>query len=130
MTMIKIKVRKRIPYFKGLAQYHPILKMKGFAVIDTKVNFLLMSEEQLKAILEKIKSDTELKDKLSASMSLEEALSISQEAGFSITPEDVESMKTEVISDFELENAAGGYRRGGCGTCPPYGSDCQPTNPG
>ena len=36
MTMIKIKVRKRAQYLKSWAQYHPLLKLKKFAVIDTK----------------------------------------------------------------------------------------------
>ena len=88
-----------------------------------------MSEEQLKAFLEKVKSDTELQEKLKAAASPEAAIEIAKEAGFLITAEDMQSATIE-LTDEELEAAAGGYRRGNCGTCPPYGSECQPTNPG
>ena len=75
-----------------------------------------MSEEQLKAFLEKVKSDTELQDKLKAAASPEAALQIAKEAGFSITAEDIQSMQSAPgeVSDEELEGAAGGR---GCGTC-------------
>ena len=88
-----------------------------------------MSEEQLKAFLEKVKADTSLKEKLKAA-SPEAVIEIAKEAGFLITAEDMQSATIE-LSDEELEGAAGGYRRGNnCGTCPPYGSECQYTNPG
>ena len=68
-----------------------------------------MSEEQLKAFLEKVKSDTELQDKLKAAASPEAALQIAKEAGFSITAEDIQSMQSAtVVSDEELEGASGG----------------------
>ena len=69
-----------------------------------------MSEEQLKAFLEKVKSDTELQEKLKAAASPEAALEIVKEAGFSITAEDIQSMQsaTVEVSDDELEGAAGG----------------------
>ena len=89
-----------------------------------------MSEEQLKAFLEKVKADTSLKEKLKAATSPEAVIEIAKEAGFLITAEDMQSATIE-LSDEELEGAAGGYRRGNnCGTCPPYGSECQYTNPG
>ena len=89
-----------------------------------------MSEEQLKAFLEKVKADTSLQEKLKAAGSNEAAIEIAKEAGFAITAEDMQSATIE-LSDEELEGAAGGYRRGNnCGTCPPYGSECQYTNPG
>ena len=71
-----------------------------------------MSEEQLKAFLEKVKSDTELQDKLKAAASPEAALQIAKEAGFSITAEDIQSMQSQSgeVSDEELEAAAGGGR--------------------
>ena len=87
-----------------------------------------MSEEQLKAFLEKVKADTSLKEKLKAA-SPEAVIEIAKEAGFLITAEDMQSATIE-LSDEELEGAAGGYRRGKGGTCPPYGSECQYTNPG
>ena len=69
-----------------------------------------MSEEQLKAFLEKVKSDTELQEKLKAAGSNEAALEIAKDAGFAITSEDIQSMQlaTVEVSDDELEGAAGG----------------------
>ena len=64
-----------------------------------------MSEEQLKAFLEKVKADTSLQEKLKAAASPEAAMDIAKEAGFSITAEDIQSA---VVSDEELEGAAGG----------------------
>ena len=70
-----------------------------------------MSEEQLNAFLEKVKSDTELQDKLKAAASPEAAIEIAKEAGFSINAEDIQSMQSATVelSDEELEGAAGGY---------------------
>ena len=51
-----------------------------------------MSEEQLKSFLEKVKSDTELQEKLKAAVSAEATVEIAKEAGFSITAEDIQSM--------------------------------------
>ncbi|QNI73598.1 Nif11-like leader peptide family natural product precursor [Synechococcus sp. NOUM97013] len=70
-----------------------------------------MSEEQLKEFLEKVKSDTELQEKLKAAASPEAALEIAKEAGFSIASEDIQSMG-QMASDAELEAAAGGCARG------------------
>ena len=68
-----------------------------------------MSEEQLKAFLEKVKGDTSLQEKLKAEASPEAAIEIAKEAGFSITAEDIQSMQSTVeLSDEELEGAAGG----------------------
>ena len=71
-----------------------------------------MSEQQLKAFLEKVKSDTELQEKLKAATSPEAGLEIAKDAGFSITSEDIQSMQSETASDEELEGAAGG--QSGC----------------
>ena len=72
-----------------------------------------MSEEQLKAFLEKVKGDTSLQDKLKAAASPEAAMDIAKAAGFSITSEDIQSMqsatKTVELSDEELEGASGGF---------------------
>ena len=81
-----------------------------------------MSEEQLKAFLEKVKADTSLQEKLKAAVSPEAAIEIAKAAGFSITAEDIQSMQSEPVelSDEELEGAAGGRAtvrracRGGC----------------
>ena len=63
-----------------------------------------MSEEQLKAFLEKVKDDTSLQEKLKAAADVDAALAIAKEAGFSISADDVRTK----ISDKELERAAGG----------------------
>ena len=67
-----------------------------------------MSEEQLKAFLEKVKGDTSLQEKLNAAASPDGAVEIAKEAGFSITAEDIQSMPVKELSDEELEGAAGG----------------------
>ena len=76
-----------------------------------------MSEEQLKAFLEKVQSDTELQEKLKAAATPEAALEIANEAGFAITAEDIQSMQSATVSDGELEGAAGGGS--GLYGCPP-----------
>ena len=70
-----------------------------------------MSEEQLKAFLEKVKADTELQEKLKAAASPEAAMEIAKAAGFAITAEDIQSMQSATVelSDEELEGAAGGW---------------------
>ena len=70
-----------------------------------------MSEEQLKAFLETVKSDTDLQEKLRAAASPEAGLEIAKEAGFSITSEDIQSMQSATVSYEELEGAAGGFDR-------------------
>ena len=69
-----------------------------------------MSEEQLKAFLEKVKGDTSLQEKLKAAASPEAAIEIAKEAGFLITAEDIQSTQSATVelSDKELEAAAGG----------------------
>ena len=72
-----------------------------------------MSEEQLKAFLEKVKSDTSLQERLKAAASPDAALEIAKEAGFALTAEDIQSTQSATVelSDEELEGAAGGQRR-------------------
>ena len=71
-----------------------------------------MSEEQLKAFLEKVKTDTSLQEKLKAAADAEAAFTIAKEAGFAITAEDIQSMQsaTMELTDDELEGVAGGTR--------------------
>ena len=73
-----------------------------------------MSEEQLKAFLEKVKADTSLQEKLKAAADSDAVLTIAREAGFSISADDLKNAQSE-ISEGELENVAGGC---------PYDSDC------
>ena len=67
-----------------------------------------MSEEQLKAFLEKVQSDTSLQEQLKAAANSDAVLAIAKEAGFSISAEDINKAQSE-ISDEELESVAGGY---------------------
>ena len=71
-----------------------------------------MSEEQLKAFLEKVKADTSLQEKLKAASDADAVVAIAKEAGFSISADDLKKAQSE-LSDAELEAAAGGY--GDCG---------------
>ena len=71
-----------------------------------------MSVEQLKAFVEKVKSDTSLQEKVKAAASPEAAIEVAKAAGFSITSEDIQSMQSgteEELSDEQLEGVAGGF---------------------
>ena len=69
-----------------------------------------MSEEQLKAFIDKVKTDTSLQEKLKTVPSPEAAIEIAKEAGFLITVEDIQSVQSEAVelSDDELEGVSGG----------------------
>ena len=69
-----------------------------------------MSEEQLKAFIDKVKTDTCLQEKLKTVPSSEAAVEIAKEAGFLITAEDIQSVQSEAVelSDDELEGVSGG----------------------
>ena len=85
-----------------------------------------MSEEQLKAFLEKLKADTSLQEKLKAAADTDAVVAIATEAGFSISADDFNKAELEV-SDKEMENAAGGGAScmAGCGEpMSPYGDCC------
>ena len=71
-----------------------------------------MSEEQLKAFLEKLKADTSLQEKLNEAADAVAVAEIVKEAGFAITAEDIQSMQSVELSDEELEEASGG--QSGC----------------
>ena len=66
-----------------------------------------MSEEQLKAFLEKVKGDTRLQEKLKAAANPDAVVAIAKEAGFIISTVDLKNVHPEP-SDEELEGAAGG----------------------
>ena len=76
-----------------------------------------MSEEQLKAFLEKVQGDTSLQEKLKAAADSDAVLAIAKEAGFLINAVEFQSK----IEDAQLESAAGGFfgnfTQGGQGTC-------------
>ena len=67
-----------------------------------------MSEEQLKAFLEKVKGDTSLQEKLKAAVDANAVAAIAKEAGFGITAEDITQAQSVELSDQELEGVAGG----------------------
>ena len=66
-----------------------------------------MSEEQLKAFLEKVKGDTTLQDKLKAATNADAVVKIAKASGFVISADDWNESQSDV-SDEELEAAAGG----------------------
>ena len=66
-----------------------------------------MSEEQLKAFLEKVKGDNNLQEKLKAAGDADAVVAIAKEAGFSISADDLKNAQSE-ISEEELEGVAGG----------------------
>ena len=68
----------------------------------------LMSEEQLKAFLEKVKADTSLQEKLKAAADANAVAAIAKEAGFSISADDLTKAQSE-LSDEELEGVAAGW---------------------
>ena len=68
-----------------------------------------MSEEQLKAFLEKVKGDINLQEKLKAATNNDAVVAIAKVAGFSNTTEDLNSHRQNLTDD-ELEGAAGGGR--------------------
>ena len=71
-----------------------------------------MSQEQLKAFMEKLESDTSLQEKLNGAADADIVVEIAKEAGFVITAEDIQSMQSATdLSDDELEGVAGGYNQ-------------------
>ena len=70
-----------------------------------------MSEEQLKAFLEKVKADTSLQEKLKAAADANAVAAIAKDAGFSISADDLKNAQPE-ISDTELESVTGGAHSG------------------
>ena len=66
-----------------------------------------MSEEQLKAFLEKVKGDTSLQEKLKEAADSDAVVAIAKEAGLMISADDLAKAKSE-LSDEELEDVAGG----------------------
>ena len=63
-----------------------------------------MSEEQLKAFLEKVKGDTSLQDKLKAAKSPDDLVDIAKDHGHEFETEHISQLSEE-----ELEGVAGGF---------------------
>ena len=66
-----------------------------------------MSEEQLKAFMEKVKADTSLQEKLKAAADSDAVVAIAKEAGFSLSAEELN--KASELSEEDLEGISGGY---------------------
>ncbi|QNI54179.1 nif11-like leader peptide domain protein [Synechococcus sp. BIOS-E4-1] len=69
-----------------------------------------MSEEQLKAFLEKVKGDTTLQEKLKAAKSPEDVVGIAKEYGYEFTAETLLKKDSTELSKEELEGVTGGYQ--------------------
>ena len=69
-----------------------------------------MSEEQLSALLAKLKEDVGLLEKLKAAADLDSAAAIAKEAGYAVSKADWLTHQAQLrqISDEELEEVAGG----------------------
>ena len=78
-----------------------------------------MSEQQLKAFLEKVKGDTNLQERLKAAADSDAVVSIAKEVGFMISVDDLDQAQSE-ISDEELEEVAGGCQYNSAQLTPPY----------
>ena len=73
-----------------------------------------MSEEQLAALLAKIKDDAGLQEKLQGAADLDAAVALAKEAGFDVSKADwlkYQATQTLELSDEELESVAGGTIR-------------------
>ena len=68
-----------------------------------------MSEEQLKAFLEKVKGDTSLQEKLKAAADANAVAAIAKAAGFVLSADDLKQASLTMLSETELESVAGGY---------------------
>ena len=76
-----------------------------------------MSEEQLTALLAKIKEDAGLQEKLKGAADLDAAVALIKEAGFDVSKADwlkYQGEQTLELSDEELEGVAGGGGFTGC----------------
>jgi len=70
-----------------------------------------MSEEQLSALLAKLKSDRALQEKLKGATDIESAVALAKEAGFDVSKADClrhQANQTLELTDKELEGVAGG----------------------
>ena len=75
-----------------------------------------MSDEQLKAFLEKVKGNNSLREKLKTVSDSDVVLAIAKEDGFSISADDLKNAQSE-ISEEELEGVAGGNCSGRVAHC-------------
>jgi predicted ribosomally synthesized peptide with nif11-like leader len=79
-----------------------------------------MSEEQLAALLAKLKDDAGLQEKLKGAADLDAVLAIAKDAGFDISKADwlrYQANQTLELSDEELEGIGGGLWTGTAKRC-------------
>jgi predicted ribosomally synthesized peptide with nif11-like leader len=92
----------------------------GWAMRVLLLRFYAMSEEQLIALLAKLKEDAGLQEKLKAAADLDAAVAMAKEAGFDVSKEDWIKYQAKELSDEELEGAAGGAKKSGGWGCDEY----------
>ena len=63
----------------------------------------IISDEQFKAFLERVKGDNSLQEKLKAATDVDAVLATTKKAGFSISADDLKNAQSELSED-ELEN--------------------------
>ena len=68
-----------------------------------------MTEDQLKAFLEKAQGDDSLQEKLKTAADANAVAAIAKEAGYSISADDLTMAQLE-LSDYELERVTGGVK--------------------
>jgi len=81
-----------------------------------------MSEEQLTALLVKLKEDAGLREKLKGAVDLDAAVAIAKEAGFDVSKADWlrhQAKQTLELTDEELEGVAGGKNEDHTNKCRP-----------
>jgi predicted ribosomally synthesized peptide with nif11-like leader len=83
----------------------------GCAKLEAYTPLRAMSEEQLTALLAKLKDDVGLQEKLKGAADLDAAVALAKDAGFDISKADwlkYQAQQTLELSDEELEGVAGG----------------------
>ena len=71
-----------------------------------------MSEEQVAALLAKLKDDAGLQEKLKGAADLDAAITLAKDAGFDVSKADwlkYQAQQTLELDDEELEGVAGGF---------------------
>ena len=80
-------------------------------IVFTLYHRQAMSEEQLSALLAKLKDDAGLQEKLKGAADLDAAVDLAKEAGFDVSKADwlkYQAKQTLELSDEELEGVSGG----------------------
>jgi predicted ribosomally synthesized peptide with nif11-like leader len=90
--------------------------------MDNPLPLLAMSEEQLAALLAKVKDDAGLQEKLKGAADLDAAVAMAKEAGFDVSKADwlrYQAKQTLELNDEELEGVAGAKWTQGGKSCIP-----------